>query len=116
MKVLVAEEDVTCRSMLEAGAGDYVAKPFDQDELRARVAVGCRVVALQNALANRVAELQESLEHVETLQGILPICAQCHRIRNDQESWDRTEWYISKHTGAQFSHSLCPECIEKYYP
>jgi len=109
-----AKEDLA--AALEAGADDYVTKPFDARELRARLAVGRRVVELQEALAQKVRDLQDALEHVKTLQGILPICMHCHRIRNDQESWERLEKYITEHSDAQFSHGLCPECLEKYYP
>ena len=75
-----------------------------------------RVVELQAALAYRVAKLQDALDHVRTLQGILPICMHCHKIRSDHESWDRIEKYIAEHTDARFSHSLCPECLRKHYP
>lgn len=101
---------------LEAGANDYLVKPFDPGELRARIGVGSRVVELQRAVAQRVRELEEASNHIETLQGILPICMHCHKIRNDTESWDRIESYIESHSEAQFSHSLCPECLDKYYP
>ena len=101
---------------LEAGANDYIGKPYDPDELRVRVKVGERVAALQSALTEQVNFLKEALGHVQTLQGILPICMHCHKIRDDHESWERLEKYISEHSDAHFSHSLCPECIEKYYP
>jgi len=101
---------------LRAGASDYVTKPFDREELHARVQVGRRVVELQSALARRVEELQDALNHVRTLQGILPICMHCHKIRTDQEGWERLEKYIETHSDAQFSHSLCPECFHKFYP
>lgn len=101
---------------LEAGANDYIGKPYETDELRVRVKVGERVAALQSALAEQVHSLREALEHVKTLQGILPICMHCHKIRNDQQSWERLEKYIGEHSDAQFSHGLCPECLEKHYP
>ncbi len=101
---------------LEAGADDYIGKPYETDELRVRVKVGERVAALQSALAEQVHSLQEALAHVKTLQGILPICMHCHKIRNDQQSWERLEKYITEHSDAQFSHGLCPECLKKHYP
>jgi len=101
---------------LEAGANDYIGKPYDTEELRVRVKVGERVTALQSALAEQVHSLREALAHVKTLQGILPICMHCHKIRNDQQSWERLEKYIAKHSDAEFSHGLCPECLEKHYP
>ncbi len=109
-----AKEDLA--RALDAGADDYITKPFDTRELRARLSVGRRVVELQAALAQKVRDLQEALDHVKTLQGILPICMHCHRIRTDQEVWERLEKYITEHSEAQFSHGLCPECLEKYYP
>jgi sigma-B regulation protein RsbU (phosphoserine phosphatase) len=101
---------------LEGGADDYIIKPFNKDELRARVEVGCRFIELENALADQVEELQKALDHIQTLQGIIPICSHCHKIRNDQESWERIENYIEHHSTARFSHSVCPECLDKYYP
>jgi len=101
---------------LEAGANDYIVKPFDKNELRARVEVGRKVVELQTALANRVIELQEALDHVKTLQGIIPICMHCHKIRDDQEAWHGLEKYIENHSKANFSHGICPDCMKKHYP
>jgi sigma-B regulation protein RsbU (phosphoserine phosphatase) len=101
---------------LEAGADDYIGKPYETDELRVRVKVGERMTVLQSAIAEKVNSLQEALAHVKTLQGILPICMHCHKIRNDQQSWERVDKYIAEHSDAQFSHGLCPKCMEKHYP
>jgi sigma-B regulation protein RsbU (phosphoserine phosphatase) len=101
---------------LEAGANDYVRKPFDREELRARVRVGERVVRLEATLFKRIRELQDAMAHIKRLQGILPICTYCHRIRTDKESWERLEEYISQHSDAEFSHGICPECLEKHLP
>jgi sigma-B regulation protein RsbU (phosphoserine phosphatase) len=97
----------------DAGADDFIQKPFDVDELRARVAVGRRVLQLQQALSQRVAELQEALGRVHKLEGLLPICAWCKRIRNDQNYWEQLEIYIAEHTDASFTHGICPDCCEK---
>jgi tetratricopeptide (TPR) repeat protein len=64
--------------------------------------------------ANR--KLQEALQKVKTLSGMLPICANCNKIRNDEGYWEKIERYITEHSQAVFSHSLCPECMVKLYP
>lgn len=98
---------------LNAGANDYITKPYDQDELRARIAVGIRMVSLQHDLAKRIHELQEALSHVRKLQGILPICAYCKKIRDDKQYWRQVESYISEHAEVRFTHGICPTCLEK---
>lgn len=101
---------------LDSGANDYIGKPFHNEELRARLRVGQRMLELQRALAGRIQALEEAVSHIKRLQGILPICMHCHKIRTDQESWKRIEEYLTEHSDAQFSHSLCPDCLDKYYP
>lgn len=97
---------------LEAGANDYIFKPFNREELNARVRVGETVVNLQQNLAARVEELESALTQVKLLQGILPICSYCKNVRDDQNYWQQLETYISKYSEAQFSHSICPGCYE----
>ena len=100
---------------LEAGADDYIAKPYDADELRARIQVGRRVIELQLALNERVRELESAVSHIRTLQGIIPICSYCHKIRTDKQGWERLETYISEHSEAEFTHGICPECMSRHH-
>ncbi|HEY0257982.1 MAG TPA: response regulator, partial [Candidatus Methylacidiphilales bacterium] len=97
---------------LEAGANDYVTKPFDQTELLARVKIGTQMVELQQALTQHVHELEVALANVKQLSGLLPICSYCKKIRDDQNYWERVDAYVTKHSEAQFSHSICPQCYE----
>lgn len=101
---------------LEAGANDYIVKPFDNAELMARVNAGRRFVELQTALEQRLRQLEEALSHIRTLQGIIPICMYCHKVRKDAASWQHIEHYIQEHSGVFFSHGICPECMRQRYP
>jgi DNA-binding response OmpR family regulator len=97
---------------LDAGANDYIVKPFESTELHARIRVGTRMLQLQEELSNRIKDLQDSIKHIKTLQGILPICSYCKRIRDDSNYWQEVEGYVAKHSDADFTHSVCPECYE----
>jgi len=97
---------------LKAGADDYLTKPVDREELEARLSVATRVVQLQQRLADRVVELEEAISRVRQLQGLLPICAYCKRIRDDQNYWNQVESYIAEHLDVRFSHGICPSCLE----
>ena len=98
---------------LHAGANDYVTKPFDRDELLARIRVGEQMVGLQAELAARVSALEDALARVNQLQGLLPICSYCKSIRDDKNYWHQVETYIKSHSDAEFSHGICPPCWEK---
>jgi DNA-binding response OmpR family regulator len=104
------KEDVVAG--LDGGADDYIVKPFDRNELRARLNVGLRMVGLQQRLAGRLAELNEALGKVKQLQGLLPICSYCKSIRDDHNYWQQVESFITTHSAARFSHSICPGCFE----
>jgi sigma-B regulation protein RsbU (phosphoserine phosphatase) len=97
---------------LAAGADDYITKPFDQRELLARVRIGVRMATLEHALKDRVEELEAALQKVRELEGIIPICGYCKKIRDDKNFWHQVEDYIGRHSKAMFSHGFCPECYE----
>lgn len=98
---------------LESGANDYVVKPFDRQELKSRIGVGQRVVELQRDLAHRVRQLEQALEQVKQLQGLLPICCYCKKIRDDQNYWQSVETYFEAQSRLQFSHGICPDCFRQ---
>jgi len=97
---------------LQAGAQDYVTKPYDVNELQARVDVGRRMVQLQQLLAQRIGELEEATRQIRQLHGLLPICCKCKKVRADDGYWSEVETYISRHTDTKFSHSYCPDCYQ----
>ena len=85
---------------MEAGADDFITKPVDMEELRARLKVAERILGLRR--------------HVQQLEGLLPICAYCKRIRDAGEQWESIEQYVEARSEAQFSHGYCPDCYEKH--
>jgi PAS domain S-box-containing protein len=70
----------------------------------------------EKALVLERNKLQEALEKIKALSGMLPICSNCKKIRDDKGYWNQIEFYIREHSEAEFSHSICPECIEIIYP
>ncbi len=97
------------------GAVDFVTKPFQPEEVLARVKTHLTLKALKKGLEKKNDQLQEALDNIETLRGLLPICSKCKNIRNDDGYWQQIELFIIKHSDAEFSHGLCPECMEELY-
>jgi hypothetical protein len=71
---------------------------------------------IQEEREKLVRKLQEAKNQVKMLSGLLPICTNCKKIRDDQGYWHNVEEYIQKHSEADFTHGICPDCMEKYYP
>jgi DNA-binding response OmpR family regulator len=98
---------------LELGAIDYLIKPFNIGMLKLRVRNHLALKAQRDLLKLQNKELEEALARVKQLEGIIPICMYCKRIRDDQSSWQQLEEYISEHSEAHFSHGICPHCVEE---
>jgi len=98
---------------------DLTVEPL-RDPLGVIVGVPCAttdMTALKQAAAERerlIGELQEALTRVRLLSGLLPICAGCKKIRDEQGSWRQLEIYIRAHSEADFTHGMCPDCLEKF--
>lgn len=100
----------------DMGGVDYITKPFNTPELIARVSLQIELKKLRDEQACLIEQLKKALDEVKTLSGLLPICASCKKIRNDTGYWEQIENYISAHSEAQFTHSLCPDCVARLYP
>jgi CheY-like chemotaxis protein len=105
---------------LNTGADGYMVKPISNKELVARVQAMERIKRAEDALREKekqqeelILKLQVALAEIKTLKGLIPICASCKKIRDDEGYWNHLETYISKHTDAVFTHGICPDCAEK---
>jgi DNA-binding response OmpR family regulator len=92
------------------GGVDYISKPFNTEEVLARVKTHLTLYSLVNSLEQKNIILQKALDEVKQLRGMLPICASCKKIRDDKGYWNISESCIEKHSEASFSHGMCPEC------
>jgi DNA-binding response OmpR family regulator len=99
---------------LESGADEYLTKPVEPAELHARVRAARRMVELQARLAERVRELEAAQARERRLRGLLPICAWCKKIRDDQNYWLQVEDYLCEHADVRFSHGICPDCARSF--
>jgi CheY-like chemotaxis protein len=94
----------------------YIIKPYNNSELRLTIEIALVKHAAAKEREKLIEALEKSLEEIKRLSGLLPICAQCKRIRDEQDNWHEIESYISNHSEADFSHGLCPDCARVLYP
>ncbi len=97
----------------EAGADDFVSKPFDKEVLQARLKVAVRSVELQSYLIQRISTAEAALQNVTQLKNFVPLCSVCGRAKDLQDQWHKIELPFSTDTGETGFHMCCPECREK---
>lgn len=94
----LTDSNENMQAAIDAGVDDFLRKPVDRFDLGMRLRVAQRIL--------------EFTHQVQRLEAFLPICSYCKKIRDDQNYWQRIESYINERTGSQFSHSICPDCVE----
>ena len=111
------------------GCVDYITKPFQEEEVMARGKTHLNIEALKKGLAEKnnslkveisekeklVVKLRAALDNIKILHGLLSICSHCHKIKNDDGSWERIDSYIPKHSEAKFTHGMCVDCCDELY-
>jgi CheY-like chemotaxis protein len=107
-----ADEAVLARAKLTTPLG-YLLKPFESRELRATIEMALYKHHADQERERLIQELEKANAEINKLRGILPICAYCKKIRNDEGYWNEVEIYIRQHSDAQFSHGICPDCYQR---
>lgn len=100
----------------ESGAVDYLLKPVDVKPLCSKVGVFCQLHAQRAEIIEKNRVLETYIEEINQLRGLVPICAQCKNVRDDEGFWHSVEHYFTDKRDAEFSHSICPDCREELYP
>lgn len=101
---------------LDAGADGYIARPVSNRELRSRVSSMVRLIRAEKKSADYILELQQAMDKIKVLSGIVPICMHCKKIRDDQGYWNQLEAFISNNSDTQFSHCICQDCLKEHHP
>lgn len=107
--ITAVSEAMDDANAFKLGAVDYITKPFNPLTVKARVKTHVK-------LSQTLIDLQNALNEIQTLNGLIPICASCKKIRDDEGYWEEVETYISERSGATFSHGICPNCQSELYP
>jgi len=100
----------------QVGVGAYLLKPPSAEEIERALIMAVARFADLTELRRLNNELKIALDNVKVLSGLLPICANCKKIRDDKGYWEAVDGYFTKHSDVQFTHGICPDCIKKYYP
>jgi phosphoserine phosphatase RsbU/P len=102
--ITVKTDEQALLAAFAAGAMDYIRKPVNSRKAR------------EQELLMRTQELEQALREVKVLHGLIPICANCKRVRTDNGDWQYLEEYIQTHSEAEFSHGICQVCMKEVYP
>lgn len=111
------EDEAMAKDAIRLGAQDYLMKGKINDFVLKRVIIhAIERFKILREKEKLIKELQQAQESINLLSGLIPICAHCKKIRDDKGYWKQVETYIREHSDADFSHSLCPDCVEQFYP
>ncbi|MCE5249053.1 response regulator [bacterium] len=110
-----SDEETLKRAKITEPFG-YLTKPCEERQMFITLEMALYKDAMEKEKELLIEKLQKALEEVKTLKGFIPICAHCKKIRDDDGYWEQVEDYIRQHSEAEFSHSICPDCMKKYYP
>jgi len=108
------DEDI--KESYKRGVHSFLKKPLNMVEVYSLADRCLKFKAMELEREKLITELQDALATIKTLQGFLPICSACKKIRDEKSEWHQIEDYIREHTDSQFTHSICPECTKKLYP
>ncbi len=115
--ILTAHESLSLvEKASEVGVAAYLTKPPNPAEIERAIIVAVARFDDMMELRRLNTELKEAIAKIKTLSGLLPICANCKKIRDDKGYWNQIENYIRDRSEAEFSHGICPECSKKLYP
>ena len=93
----------------------YLLKPFEERQLRTNIEMALYKSKMEREREQLIRELQDALAKVKMLSGLLPICAWCKNVRDDDGYWTKVELFVQRHSSAKFSHSVCPDCASRHF-